>query len=62
MNAHVRTNNQYQITEQDIKQYEEKGYLVLENVITDEELVVIEKWCDHFVEGNERHRYGPRLL
>lgn len=56
MTIHTRQNDHYKISSEDIQQYADKGYLVLDNVITDQELEQIEKWFDHFVEGNERHR------
>ena len=58
MTYHVRNGDQYKITDDDVKQYSEKGYVVLPNVLSDEELEFIEHWFDHFVSGQERTRMG----
>ncbi len=54
MQFHTRIGEQYHITDDDVKQYADKGYLVLPNVISNEEMEFIEHWFDHFVAGNER--------
>ena len=58
MTFHTRKGEQYTITDEDVKQYAEKGYVVLPNVVTDEELEFIEHWFDHFVAGKEREHMG----
>jgi hypothetical protein len=50
-----RTGNIYQITPEEIEQYRENGYLVLHDVLTDEEVATLEPWFDHFIEGKEQH-------
>ena len=50
---HRRNGEQYLITEQEINQYNELGYLVLEEVLTENELQTLETWFDHFVAGKE---------
>ena len=50
---HRRNGDQYLITEQEINQYNELGYLVLEEVLTENELQTLETWFDHFVAGKE---------
>lgn len=54
MTFNTRNGEQYSLTNEDINQYAEKGYLVLPNVISNDELAFIEQWFDHFVAGNER--------
>jgi hypothetical protein len=51
--AHRRTGESYQITPEEIQQYREQGYLVLNNVLTDEEVAVLDPWFEHFVTGKE---------
>jgi ectoine hydroxylase-related dioxygenase (phytanoyl-CoA dioxygenase family) len=55
MAFHSRNGEHYSLTNEDIIHYAEKGYVVLANVISDDELTFIEHWFDHFVAGNERH-------
>ena len=50
---HRRNGDQYLITEQEINQYNELGYLVLEEVLAENELQTLETWFDHFVAGKE---------
>jgi ectoine hydroxylase-related dioxygenase (phytanoyl-CoA dioxygenase family) len=52
---HTRDGEQYKLTNEDIIHYSEKGYVVLENVISEDELAFIENWFDHFIAGSERH-------
>ena len=56
MTVHQRVGETYQLTSEDVVQYKEQGYIVLPNVISEEELVQIEAWFDHFTSGKERHR------
>jgi ectoine hydroxylase-related dioxygenase (phytanoyl-CoA dioxygenase family) len=51
-----RVGNTYQLTPNEIKQYREKGYLVLNDVLTNEEVATLEPWFEHFIIGNEAHR------
>jgi ectoine hydroxylase-related dioxygenase (phytanoyl-CoA dioxygenase family) len=53
-----RVDDHYLITKDEIHQYHELGYLVLEDVLTEEEMVAIDPWFDHFVAGKEMHRMG----
>ncbi len=55
MGFHTRSGEQYSLTNEDIIQYAEKGYVVLPDVISNDELAFIEQWFDHFIAGNERH-------
>ncbi|WNC72181.1 phytanoyl-CoA dioxygenase family protein [Thalassotalea psychrophila] len=56
MTFHQRNGEQYSLTNEDIIQYAEKGYVVLPDVISNDEIAFIEQWFDHFVAGNESHR------
>lgn len=55
---HRRKGNQYLITEEEIKQYHELGYIVLNDVLTEDEMQTIDPWFDHFVEGKEMDKMG----
>ncbi len=55
---HRRQGNQYLITEKEIKQYHELGYIVLNDVLTEAEMKTIDPWFDHFVNGNEMNKMG----
>lgn len=48
-----RQGDTYHITPDEIRQYREQGYLVLENVLTEEEVAALEPWFDHFIHGKE---------
>jgi ectoine hydroxylase-related dioxygenase (phytanoyl-CoA dioxygenase family) len=48
-----RSGKAYQITPQEIKQYQEEGYLVLNDFLSEEELATIDPWFEHFIMGNE---------
>ncbi len=50
---HKRIGNDYYITAEDIAQYEQLGYIVLKNVLSEEELQTIDPWFDHFIAGHE---------
>lgn len=41
----------YILSPQQIKEYHEKGYIILENVITESELATIESLYQEFIEG-----------
>lgn len=56
--SHRRDANNYRLTKAEIKQYHQLGYLVLNDVLTEEEVAVLEPWFDHFVLGKEAHRMG----
>lgn len=50
---HRRTGLNYQLTPEEIQQYHEKGYLVINDVMTEEEMQFLDPWFDHFVTGKE---------
>ena len=41
----------YQLSAEQIQQYKDQGYLVIENVLTEAEMAEIDPWFDHFIEG-----------
>lgn len=43
----------YHITPEEIQQYNEKGYLVLNDVLTEEEVAALDPWFEHFINGKE---------
>lgn len=56
--SHRRSLAGYQITESEISQYRDKGYLVLNDVLSESELDWIDPWFDHFIDGKEMQRMG----
>jgi hypothetical protein len=50
---HRRMGKNYVLTQEEIKQYHEEGYLVLHDVLTEEEMQFLDYWFDHFVMGKE---------
>ena len=56
--AHRRTGKQYLITEKEIEQYHDLGYLVLNDVLLEEEMITLDPWFEHFISGKEMHQMG----
>ena len=56
--AHRRKDKHYQITEKEIEQFHELGYLVLNDVLTEAEMRTSDPWFEHFITGKEMHRMG----
>lgn len=50
---HRRKGESYAITENEIQQYKEQGYIVLREVLTEAEMKTLDPWFDHFVAGKE---------
>lgn len=48
---HRRNGEVYKITDEEIVYYHQKGYLVLEGVLSEEEMQTIDPWFDYFIEG-----------
>ena len=48
-----RQGNQYRVTDSEIEQFSEAGYLTLNEFLTEEELATLDPWFDHFVQGRE---------
>jgi Phytanoyl-CoA dioxygenase (PhyH) len=55
---HRRTELTYHITPEEIAQYNEKGYVILNEVLTEEEVAGLEPWFEHFVSGKEQDKMG----
>ena len=55
---HRRIGENYLLTQEEIRQFSDQGYLILNDVLTDEELAPLEQWFDHFVDGKEMDRMG----
>jgi ectoine hydroxylase-related dioxygenase (phytanoyl-CoA dioxygenase family) len=51
--AHRRNGENYLLTDEEIAAYRKDGYLVINNVLTEEEMAVLDPWFDHFVAGKE---------
>ncbi len=51
--SHRRIDNRYVVTPEEIQQYREQGYLVLNGFLTEEEMQFLDPWFDHFVQGKE---------
>jgi len=43
----------YRITPEEIRQYNEQGYLILNGFLSEEEMAFLDPWFDHFVQGKE---------
>lgn len=56
--SHRRLGNQYKISKKEIQQYHDLGYLVLNEVLTEEELQTLDPWFDHFTAGKEMDKMG----
>jgi ectoine hydroxylase-related dioxygenase (phytanoyl-CoA dioxygenase family) len=48
-----RQGNTYKITPEEIRQYREQGYIVLHDVLSEEEMATIDPWFEHFITGKE---------
>ncbi|APQ16588.1 phytanoyl-CoA dioxygenase family protein [Maribacter hydrothermalis] len=48
-----RVGNNYLITKEEIEQFHDLGYIVLNDVLTEEEMQFLDPWFDHFVLGKE---------
>ena len=55
---HRRNGDSYLLTPEEIDRYRTDGYLVLEDVLTEEEMSFLDPWFDHFVAGKEADRMG----
>ncbi len=53
---HRRSGESYLITREEIVQFNDQGYLVLNDVLTESEMVELDFWFDHFTAGKEAHR------
>lgn len=51
-----RKGEAYKIAGEEIEQFNELGYVVLREVLTEAEMETLDPWFDHFVEGKERDK------
>ncbi len=51
-----RNGPNYEVTEEEIKQFEELGYLVLNDVLTESEMQTLDPWFERFISGMEMPR------
>ena len=56
--SHRRHGNQYRLTAAEITQYRDLGYIVLNDVLSEDEMAAIDPWFEHFISGKEMHRMG----
>jgi len=49
--SHRRNGLIYSLTDSEIDQYHQLGYIVINDVLVDEEMKLLDKWFDHFVAG-----------
>jgi hypothetical protein len=47
--SHRRQGNTYLLTPEEVALYREQGYIILNDVLTDEEVATLDPWFDHFV-------------
>ena len=50
---HRRQENNYSLLPEEVQQYNDQGYLVLQNVLTEKEMAFLDFWFDHFIMGKE---------
>ena len=53
-----RSGLNYTITEEEIQQFNDLGYLVLNEVLTESEMQTLDPWFERFISGKEMHRMG----
>ena len=56
--AHRRQGDHYELLPEEIDRYDKLGYLVLRDVLSEQEMDTIDPWFDHFIEGKEMDRMG----
>ena len=50
---HRRAGNSYRLTAEEIAQYRDQGYLILNEVLTEAEVASLDPWFEHFIAGRE---------
>lgn len=55
---HRRKGNFYLLTPEEIHQFNDQGYIVLHDVLTEAEMAFLDPWFDHFVMGKEAAKMG----
>ena len=53
-----RSDLNYLITKAEIRQFDEMGYLVLNDILTESEMQTLDPWFERFISGKEMHRMG----
>lgn len=51
--SHRREGTTYRITPDEIRQYNDQGYLILNGFLTEQEMAFLDPWFEHFVQGKE---------
>jgi Phytanoyl-CoA dioxygenase (PhyH) len=51
--SHRRKGLSYTVTPEEIDQFNDKGYLILNDVLTNDEVSELEPWFEHFITGKE---------
>lgn len=46
----------YQVEPEEIKQYHDQGYLILNDVLSEEEMSSLDPWFEHFIMGKEKEK------
>ena len=50
---HRRKGTTYHLLPEEIEQFREQGYLILNDVLTEAEVAALDPWFEHFITGNE---------
>lgn len=53
---HRRNGLHYQVESSEIKHFHDLGYLILNDVLTEEEMQTLDPWFEHFIMGNEKEK------
>jgi len=56
--SHRRQTLQYTITDEEVVQFNDLGYIVLHDVLTEAEMNFLDPWFDHFIAGGEMEKMG----
>lgn len=51
---HRRNGNRYEVTADEVMHYTQEGYLILNDILTQDELTSIDYWFEHFIMGKEK--------
>ena len=51
--AQRRSGTTYEITPEEVQQYKDQGYLILNGFLSESEMETLDPWFDHFVQGKE---------
>ena len=53
---HRRNENRYEVSDKEILHYAQEGYLILNDILTQDELTSIDHWFEHFIQGKEKDK------